>query len=162
MTMPELEPDPTPTGVISIDYTAVLNRCVMLSSYEGREAYDTTGKSRYANIHINTNDEPLVLGYIYQSEAELRNRLDDMISAVDESTNGYTWTLKAEDKRLKDKGRWPVDQWVQEAMTAYAMRMWLSDAARKPERTQFYEELYRNMVKAIEDFVFKKQEPEFQ
>lgn len=160
--MPEPEPTPRPTGAIIIDYSSVLERCVMLSSYEGREAYDTTGKSRYASIHINTNDEPLVLGYIYQSEADLRNRLDDMIDSVEQDEDGYTWTLKAEAKRLKDKGYWPVDQWMQEAMTAYAMRMWLSDASRKPERVQFYDELYHNMVKVIEDFVFKKQEPEYQ
>jgi hypothetical protein len=69
---------------IKIKYEDLIARCEQLSSFESEGKVDATGQSRYLEIHINEADKLLIQQYIAQARGILEERMERMISRVDD------------------------------------------------------------------------------
>ena len=69
---------------VEIKYKDLIDRCEKLSSFESEGKVDAAGQSRYLEIHINEVDKLLVKQYIEQAKRALEERMDRMISRVDD------------------------------------------------------------------------------
>jgi hypothetical protein len=144
---------------LTIIYSDILERCKMLSSYEGRDRYDANGTGIYEKVIITEQDEPLINSYLSQSLLALRERLEDMIEAVDDTTAGQeTWTMKFQQKRYDSKGYKGLVTHLGEALASSVMTAWLNFVGVQ-DRASFYQTVYENEAKLISDNLHTKAAP---
>ena len=148
---------------ITITYSSVISRCKMLSSYEGRDRYDATGKDLYEKINIADQDEPLIKDYLSKSLVAVREALDDMITeiAMTGTTPNYTaetWTLRTDQRRYDKKGYPSLSKHIDEALASSVMTAWLS-YNKIEDRAGFYQTVYDNEMKLISDNLHTKAAP---
>ena len=142
---------------IQIDFSTLMDRCKMLSSYEGRDTYDANGKSSFDGIVIHSVDEHLVSTYIQQGVAHVRHVVEDMLLGVEAITDGEQWTFRTDQRRYYSKGLSNIKKNIDEAISAYVMAQWLG--GRKDDRVAFYNTLYQNEIVLISDNIFSKSAP---
>lgn len=134
-----------------------MERCKMLSSFEGRDTYDANGKSSFEDIVIHSVDEHLVTTYIEQGVAHVRHVVEDMILSVSPTDGGEEWTFRTDQRRYYSKGLSNIKKNIDEAISAYVMSKWLGD--RKNDRVEFYNTLFQNEIVLISDNIFSKGAP---
>lgn len=143
---------------IQIDYDDIMERCKMLSSYEGRDRHDANGQSLYEKVVITEQDEQLINGYISQSLLAAREQLADMIATVDDETDGEeTWTINPQ-RRYNSKGSKNLTKHLTEALAASVMTAWLTYNS-VDDRSGFYQTVYENEIRLISDNLHTKAAP---
>jgi len=136
-------------------YSDIMEQCVMLSQFEGRDYYSEDGESLYHVVKITEQDRPLVLGYIQEGAHRLEDMLERMISGSSYTEDGFEWELRTEETR------WNADKHLAENMTdalkCYAMSCWLD--GRKSNRTEWYTNMYAEMSSLCQKSVMRKLPP---
>ena len=145
---------------LTIIYNTVTERCKMLSAFEGRDRHDGAGHDTYSKIVIAAQDSDLISDFLSRALVAVREGLDDMITAIDNTT--YTtkevWTLRTVQRRWDKKGYTKLDTHVHEALAASVMAAWLS-YNNIQDRSAFYQTLYENEMKLISDNLHTKAAP---
>lgn len=152
---------------VKIKYQDIIDRCEKLSSFESEGKFDANGKSRYLELHINKVDEQLIREYAVQAKGILEERMERMISNVEDFVtetatekevetivDGFTWTIRQDTRWDKSKS---FIKHINEAIAAYTMASWLR--GKLDDRVPFYEALYNNMLALAVKNVFTKQAP---
>ena len=139
---------------INIKYQDIIDRCEKLSAFEADGKVDTNGESRFLEIHINEVDKLLVEDYIKQAQEILEERIDRMISDIEEGSDGFTWKLRTDTRWNEAK---TFIKHITEAIVAYTMAAWLR--GRLDDRVAFYEGLYANTLAMAVKNIFTKQAP---
>ena len=144
---------------ITITYSTVLNRCKMLSAFEGRDRYDAAGRDLYSQVAIAEQDSDLIMDYLKRALVAVREGLDDMITAIDvTSSSQEVWTLRSVQRRWDKKGYTKLGTNLHEALAASVMAAWMSYKGIQ-DRSTFYQTLYDNEMKLISDNLHTKAAP---
>lgn len=136
-------------------YSDIMEQCVMLSQFEGRDYRSEDGESLYSVVKITEQDKPLVLGYIQEGAHRLEELIDRMVSATSYTDDGFEWNLRTEETRFnpsKDFGKNAED-----AMKCYAMSLWLD--GRKNGRKDWYMDMYTELSVLCRNAVMRKMPP---
>lgn len=141
--------------VYEYKYDSVFERCVMLSSFEGRDASSQSGESEYLKIKITEQDKPLILSYIDSAARMLQERMARMVTSAEYDIAGFTWVVRTEDTRWNVNTK--LDKNIQEALVSYAMMNWLSE--RKAGRVELYKQLWVDMTQMCVENIFRKNPP---
>lgn len=136
-------------------YDEALERCVMLSSYEGRESADGSGETKYLQIKNTEQDRPLILVYIAAAARLLQERMSRMITSAEYNETGFVWTVRTEETRWNVNTK--LDKNIQESLVSYAMMNWLAE--RKPDRVDMYRQLWQDMTQMCVANLFRKSVP---
>ena len=137
-------------------YATALERCSMLSSFEGRDYVGGDGESLFLTVKITEQDKPLILTYMEQAARDMETRLDNMVTSTEYDTDGFTWELRTEETRWNPDKR--MDNSVREALVGYAMARWLED--RKPARKAAYDEIWNGSATMAVANLYRKRAPE--
>lgn len=146
---------------ITITFSSVIAQCKKLSAFEGRDAVDAAGKSKFESIEITDQEKELLHDYIKQAANAIYERLDRMITGVTQVTTSgsesVTWTLNNENSRWNSNGKVSLSVHIPEAVAAYVMEKWMSN--KQSERAPFYQNLYQNTMMLIEQNAYAKSKP---
>ncbi len=134
---------------VTLTDSSLLDRCTMLSSYEGRNITDGSGESMYDSVHITDQDKDLVLYYINEAvnavETELGYHLES-VERVATTTGGdpdaYEFTFISEPYFTE-----PGQRRLGEVIETFAMSRWLED--KSESRGASYKLMYDNLMQAL-------------
>ena len=140
---------------LKFKYSDVMERCRMLSSYEGRDHMNEGGESLYLDIKITGQDEPLLLTYMGQAARALEERMRRMITDAEYTGEGFVWEMRTEETRWTPGQRF--DGNLHEAIVSYVMMNWLSE--RKSGRTGLYKTLWEDMSEMCVQNIYRKMPP---
>ena len=88
--------------VYEFTYSAVISRCKMLASFEGRDYTGDSGESLFLRVKLTEQDEPLLLSYLEEAARRIEERVARMVSA------GWMWGLeKSAERRMACPSRTP-------------------------------------------------------
>lgn len=137
------------------DYKDALEKCGMLSSFEGRDHVGDGGDSLYLRIKITEQDRPLIVTYLERAARELEDMAARIITESSYTPDGFTWEV------ITERTRWNVnkklDENMMDALTSYAMMEWLSD--RRPDRAAVYKQIWTDMAAMCVGNIYRKNPP---
>lgn len=139
-----------------LKYSLAIEKCKMLSSYEGRDAVGESGDSLYLKVKITEQDEPLIRKHLEDAARALEELMARMIVATDYNEGGFVWELRTEMTRWNRLRTFGGN--VLEAVVSYAMGEWLSD--KIPAQTEIYKNLFTDMGKMAANNLFAKMPPQ--
>ena len=119
------------------EYIKAINKCEMLSSFEGRDLVGNSGESLYLKIKITEQDRPLIRTSSTYSE------------------EGFVWEVRTDDTRWNVNKK--LDENLLDALVGYSMMGWLSD--RKPDRIGVYKSLWEDMSVMCVKNIYRKNPP---
>ncbi len=140
---------------LNFKYSDVMERCRMLSSYEGRDHMNEGGDSLYLEVKITEQDEPLLLTYMGQAAHMLQEQMNRMITGSEYTDKGFVWDIRAEETRWNPNKKF--DDNLHEALVSYVMMNWLSE--KKSSRTELYKTLWEDMSKMCVQNIYRKMSP---
>lgn len=127
----------------------------MLCSYEGRDETDANGESKYLDIRITGQDEPLLYGYMREAAASIESLISRMVLSSDYADDGARFELRTEETRWN--GMKSFGKYMNEAVVSHAMSKWL--VGRKDSKVEFYGTLYADMCRMLVKNLFEKSAP---
>ena len=130
------------------EYIKAIDKCEMLSSFEGRDLVGDSGESLYLKIKITAQDRPLIRTYLEQAAAKI-------ITSSTYSEEGFVWEVRTEDTRWNVNRK--LDENLLDALVGYSMMSWLSD--RKPDRIGVYKSLWEDMSVMCVKNIYRKNPP---
>lgn len=140
--------------VFDYTYTELLERCKMLSSYEGRNSHTADGESNYIDIKIGTQDEPLLKTFLQQGAHIVESGIGKVVDST-YTTDGFEYDLDV------DTERWVKDDTLKknifETVVMFAMKLWMS--YNNNSRSESYESVYQNMLSACVKNAYRKKKP---
>lgn len=139
-----------------LKYSLALDRCKMLSSYEGRDAVGESGDSLYLNVKITEQDEPLIRKHLEDAARALEEQMARMIVSAAYNDDGFVWELRTDMTRWNKLRAFGGN--VLEAVVSHAMSEWLTD--KVPARTEMYKNLFTDMGKMAVNNLFAKMPPQ--
>lgn len=140
---------------LKFKYSDVMDRCRMLSSFEGREYVSKSGESLYLEIKITEQDEPLILSYMEQAARSLQEMMARMVTGAEYAKEGFTWEIRGEETRWNAGNLF--DRSVHEAIVSYVMMNWLSE--KKSARAEMYKTFWEDMGTMCVRNVMRKMPP---
>lgn len=138
-----------------LKYGLAMEKCKMLSSYEGRDASSESGESIYLKVKITEQDEPLLRSYMEKAARMIEERISRMMVSSEYGADGFRWRMRTDETRwnkLRDFGGN-----VLEAVVSYAMGEWMSD--KIPGRTEMYKGMFADMSVMVVKNIFFKMPP---
>lgn len=138
-----------------LKYSLALEKCKMLSSYEGRDAVGESGDSLYLRVKITEQDEPLIKRLFKNSAKVLEEQMARMIVSANYEMDGFVWELRTDMTRWNNLRAFGEN--VLEAVVSYAMSEWLAD--KIPIRSGIYKNLCADMGKMAVNNLFAKIPP---
>lgn len=141
--------------VYELKYGDVLERCRMLCSYEGRDETDANGDSKYLDIRITAQDEPLLYGYMREAAEYIESLISRMVLSSEYGDGCFRLELRTEETRWN--GMKNFDKYMNEAIVSHAMSKWL--IGRKDSKVEFYGTLYADMSRMLVRNLFEKSAP---
>lgn len=141
--------------VYELKYGDVLERCRMLCSYEGRDETDANGDSKYLDIRITVQDEPLLYGYMREAAEYIESLISRMVLSSEYWDGGFRLELRTEETRWN--GMKNFGKYMNEAIVSNAMSKWL--IGRKDSKVEFYGTLYADMSRMLVRNLFDKSAP---
>lgn len=137
-------------------YDKVIERCKMLSSFEGRDFVGQSGDSLYLTVKVTDQDVPLLLQYAGQAAKELQERMSRMISSATYSSDGFSWSIRSKETRWNINTA--LDRNVEEAIVSYVMAGWLS--GRKEDKVPMYKQMWDDISMQCVQNIFRKMPPQ--
>jgi hypothetical protein len=123
------------------EYKDVLTRCVILSSYEGRDYVGDSGDSMYLTVKITQQDVPLLKTYISDAVHKLEDMLQRMVISSIYKEDSLEWELRTDETRWNLRKKFTDN--FQEAVVGYAMFNWLN--GRKADSVATYQAIWQDM-----------------
>lgn len=143
---------------VTITYASIIDRCKMLSAFEGGEATAGDGQSRFPDIIITRQDEPLVKSYIDQAVQQTYNKLEKIIASTSSAlTDALSWTLRSDTLWPEAKSGRQLDRHIEETIVAWTMQCWLD--YKHSERSKFYGEMFINYISLAEQNISASEAP---
>lgn len=136
-------------------YDKVIERCKMLSSFEGREYVSQSGESMYLTVKITEQDVPLLLGYAARAAKSLQERMSRMIVSATYSEEGFKWNIRSRETRWNINTA--LDRNIEEAIVAYSMASWME--GRKDDKVPMYRQMWEDISLQCVQNVFRKMPP---
>lgn len=136
-------------------YNDAIDRCVMLSSFEGRDYTGDSGDSLFLKVKITEQDKPLIRTYLGQAARMLEDGMSRIITAATYDDDGFSWEVRTEETRWNVNKK--LDENLGEALVGYSMMRWLSD--RKPDRIGIYKNLWEDMSVMCVKNMYRKNSP---
>ena len=137
------------------EYIKAIDKCEMLSSFEGRDLGGDSGESLYLKIKITEQDWPLIRTYLEQAARVLEEGMAKIITSSAYSEKGFVWEVRTEDTRWNVNRK--LDENLLDALVGYSMMSWLSD--RKPDRIGVYKSLWEDMSVMCVKNIYRKNPP---
>ena len=144
---------------IEITKQSIILQVLRLSSFEARDAYDTSGSSLFDKVRIADADMPLIEDYLNIASDHF---VEAMGEAIDNVKHGFNTNLVEFDipnKRYQTRQKTDVERNIIEIISAHVMSLWLS--SRLPDRVSFYTELRDSMTVFAKSKLYAKQAPTF-
>lgn len=132
------------TNNIIITWTDILKQTGKFSSFEGRSSVTPDGESNYPDVHITTQDYPLVKDYIKEASYSLSSMLGTLIDSVSVIGETTVISLDVDTKRVVTS---QLKSMAQEAISCYVVSKWLEE--RKSRRYESYLAIFKEMVTSI-------------
>lgn len=137
------------------EYAKAIEKCGMLSSFEGRELVGDGGESLYLRVRITEQDKPLIREYMERAARSLEDGMSRIITSSEYSEEGFVWEVRTEETRWNVNRK--LDENLTDALVGYAMAGWLSD--RKPDRIGVYKSLWEDMSVMCVRNMYRKNPP---
>lgn len=135
---------------------APMQRCRMLSAFEGREAKGGDGNSLFTSVVITDGDEQVMRAYFAEGahlvEGMVRSRLDEDGTDINDEEASYNFI-----NSMASKSKLCFSNGVKEALAAYGMHRWLAD--KLPQRSDAYKQMWLDLVHTAVKVVLVKQRP---
>lgn len=136
-------------------YGKVIERCKMLSSFEGRDYVGQSGESLYLTVRVTEQDVPLLLEYAGRAAKNLQERMARMISSADYSEEGFKWVIRSKETRWNINTA--LDRNIEEAIVSYVMSVWLE--GRKSDKVSMYKQMWEDISIECVQNIFRKMPP---
>lgn len=120
---------------MTIIFDNIYNRCQELSSYEGRSITNGEGESLYSQVHITSQDKPLLKSLAYSASIQANARLSSTTGSI---------TLDMNSAHSSSTG---TQKLVEEVLVAAVMSLWLEDKSQT--RSQAYGLMFSQMASAL-------------
>ncbi len=163
------------SSTIKYEYSEAIERCEMLSAFEGRNAVDANGESLYEMVKIVAQDKDLLMAYMGTSARLLEESFAPVVTestyvdvavaevkdadgnvTTPEQIPGFTMVLDRDEERWS-AGKRDFERYLTEALSSYAMWQWLMD--KVPERANVYGELWQQMSAATTNALHRLSAP---
>lgn len=146
---------------ITITNESIIDRCKKLSAYEGNETDSGNGESRFADILITKQEEPLILDYISQAVQRTYNILERLIASTSSTeqnnTNALNWTMRDDILWPATKNGALLNKHIEETIVAYVMKCWMDE--KRSDRSAFYDGMYNNYIELVLHNAFASEAP---
>lgn len=144
---------------IEIDKQSIIDQVLRLSSFEARDAYDTSGSSLFDKVRIADADMPLIEDYLNIASDHFVEAMGDAIGNISQGLGINLIEFDIPNKRYQTRLMADVKRNVAEIISAHVMSLWLS--SRLPDRVSFYTELRDSMTVFTKSKFYSKQAPTF-
>lgn len=134
---------------IAINSQSINDKCVLLSSYEGRD-YTVDGENQYLKVKLTSQEKDL----INQWTTEAANKITSAFSSLGAKFDHGKITIPIDNNRVEGTN---LTTYAEEAIVAYIMANWLKE--RKPTRYEHYTTLYADMIHIFTKTILQKTEP---
>lgn len=142
------------TKDIIITIEGVVDNCTRLSSFEGRRAVNKDGTSNYPEVHITSQDAPLIKDHVKQGCNTLQGMLGRLVTDITFGDNTFTFTFTYDGRRTSLA---TLENMLTEAVASYVMSKWIDET--KPDRVKFYSDMLNEMAIAITKALTFKSRP---
>lgn len=144
--------------MIDIEFANILNRCEMLSSFDGREALTQSGESNYKQLRITSQETDLLKTYIGQAVNNIESKLGGAIESVSSTDNADKVSFAfASDSSRRSGNSSVFKRCLLETIVAFVMKRWYEDKAS--DRSNAYHALYEDMLISAKNIAYKKTKP---
>lgn len=137
-----------------IEYSRIIQRATMLSAFEAKMAFNTTGDRMFSDVRITAKDESAVKAYIQEGMNILISMLSRAfdITKTDTSTTSI-WSIEGEDDNRLNISSTQFD----EALASFALSRWLDN--KLPQRAQAYASIFKDLSESSIKMSLKKRKP---
>lgn len=149
---------------VTIKYKDILDKCVKLSAYDGKQSYTEQGVLRYKDIKIVEKDFPGLIEYIRQAAGIIDREIEKVLEGGtdydgDGTDNGGLTLYVNEDLQIKggtDINKTFLQTYV-EAVACYVMSKWMED--KIDVRSKNYMDMHAQMLMSVKKIALSKKKP---
>lgn len=143
----------------TVSYNEAIQRCMMLTSFEGKNHTDGEGESLFSETVITTQDRPLITDYLNCGAMIIEESIARLVlsSSYSGDTDGQVWSLQL---RLSDRwngNRTDFTQYLQEALVSFALSKWYD--LKWPDKVAKYVTLWEESLNRIVSNAFRRSQP---
>lgn len=120
----------------------------MLSAFEGGEDYADGGQSRFRDVLITKQEEPLIQLYINQAIQVTFEKIGKLVAAVTVNDSKTVWTMRDDTLWPAAKNGSILDKHIEETVVSWTMKCWLE--YKHNDRAKFYEDMFQNYISLAE------------
>ena len=149
---------------VKIEYKEILDKCVKLSAYDGKQSYTEQGVLRYKTVKIVAKDFPGLMEYIRQAVGLIEKEIEVAFDAetwFDDEAEEHAGLNITVNNELQIKGGTDVNrtflQAYVEAIVCYVMSQWMADKVEV--RSKNYMDMYVQMLSAVKKIALSKKKP---